>query len=677
MAVGFLLCGFTGANWLMFVENSGSAGIWLASGFLAASFFFTRGWTYAAVAFSALLIEMVLTPHHLGSLTPSLMHAQWDITEAALTARLAHWALGPRALLRTPGGFLRLQALAILPACVLGPLGFLIEHALFRPSAPWCLQNSILSHTLGMATVFPAMLLMVQPALPELRRSWRETGAILCGVAVVVFLMSRQAGPPALVITPTLLFATFRLGPRGAAMSSLILCLMAFPIVISGGGPFGLHPGWDFNQRVGIFQVTVLSLLFGVTLVSFILAQQGRLNHLLGRRAQIARAARRRAIRASRAKTEFLATMSHEVRTPMNSILGFTDLLGRDSSLPPDVRDKVGMIASAGSSLMALLGDVLDLSKIEAGQIDLNLESVDLLEICRDVIHIISSTAEAKGLKVRFESDPAVVGQFRADALRLRQVLINLLNNAVKFTSEGEVRLSARMTEDGGGVRFEVTDSGIGIEPQVIARLFTRFVQADSSITRTYGGTGLGLAICKGLVDCMGGRIGVESQARSGSTFWFEAPFERIGEVDDTLRADAAAERQPLNARILLVDDHPVNRHLGQALLEMLGCQVDLAEDGEQAVAAAASGVYDAILMDVHMPRMDGLAATRAILKMEGAAGRTPIIGLSADVIPHNIALCRQAGMVEHVPKPVQLDLLYTVLHRQLAHAAELAQSAA
>lgn len=677
MAAVLLLLAFAAANWLMYVENAGPAGIWLASGFLGAAFFYSKGWATGAVAAVALAIEMLLTPHHGGALTPSLMHGQWDITEAWLTARLAAWVLGPRAMLRSPGGFLKLQALAVFPACVLGPSGFLLEHVLFRPHVAWSLQNSIVSHTLGMATVFPAMLLMVQPALPELRRSWRETAVILGGVAVVVFLMSRQVGPPALVLTPTLLFATFRLGPRGAAMSSLILSLVAFPIVISGGGPFGLHPGWNFNQRVAIFQLTVLSLLFGVTLLAFILAQQARLAHLLARRAVIARAARVRAIQASRAKTEFLATMSHEVRTPMNSILGFAELLGRDSRLPPDVRDKIGMIGAAGGSLMTLLGDVLDFSKIEAGQIELYPESVDLIETCREVINIVSSVAETKGLKVTFKSDPAIVGQFRADAFRLRQVLINLLNNAIKFTSYGEVSLFVRLADDGAAVRFEVTDSGIGVEPEVISRLFTRFFQADSSISRTYGGTGLGLAICKGLVERMGGRIGVNSQIGVGSTFWFEAPLERIGVVDNAQRADAAAERSPLYARILLVDDHPVNRQLGQALLEMLGCQVDLAEDGEQAVEAAAKGGYDAILMDVHMPRMDGLAATQAILKLDGAASRVPIIGLSADVLPHNIALCRQAGMVEHISKPVQLDVLYSALHRQLSRSAEAVASAA
>lgn len=673
-----MLTAFGAAIWLMFVEHPGPAGLWPANGFLAAALFMSRGWKSAAVAFGAACIELALAVQGGTEFGRAVMHVPWDIVESAAVACLAQWVLGPRRLLRTPGGFLKLQALAVFPACILTTAGFLLEFHLLNPAAAWNMQKSALAHLLGMATVFPAMLLMMQAPLPALRRSWRETAAVLCGVATVILVMAHQAGPPALVITPTLLFATFRLGPRGAAMSSMLLSLLAYPVVISGGGPFGLHPGWTFDQRVAIFQVTVLSLLFGVTLLAFILAQQARMALLLGQRAQIARLARRRAVQASRAKTEFLATMSHEVRTPMNSIMGFAEMLARDPRLPPDIRDKVTMIGGAGDSLMALLGDVLDFSKIEAGQVDLNLDSVDVLEICRDVLNTVTPEAELKGLKLRFESEPAVVGQFSADALRLRQIVLNLLNNAIKFTAQGDIRLAVRQrgTDEHPLVRFEVTDTGIGIAQDVIARLFTRFSQADSSISRTYGGTGLGLAISKGLAERMGGRIGVDSRLGEGSTFWFEIPLDRMADVDAGQRADAAAERLPLNARVLLVDDHPVNRQLGQALLEMLGCRVDLAEDGLQAVAAATNGGYDAILMDVHMPRMDGLAATRAILKLEGAAGQVPVIGLTADVLPHNIALCEQAGMVEHVSKPVQLDVLYAVLHRQLTASPPAKDSA-
>jgi signal transduction histidine kinase len=594
VGAGLMLCAFSVGVWLMYVVKLGPLGLWPCSGFLAAALFTTRGRVSWFIALAAGLAELGVVLRGGAPLLSALCHAQWDVSESAGAALLARRALGARALLRTPTGFLRLQALAVFPACVLAVLIFICEIKLFHLRFDWSIEKSALAHLLGMATVLPAMLLIVQPALPNLRRSWRETVSILGGVALIVLFVSHQVGPPALILTPTLLFATFRLGPRGAAMSSLILSLLALPVVISGGGPFGLHPEWGLSQRIGIFQVTVLSLLFGVTLVAFILAQQVRMTHLLERRAEIARAARRRALQASRAKTEFLATMSHEVRTPMNSILGFAELLRRDPRLPPDLNDKVGIITVAGRSLMGLLGDVLDFSKIEAGQIELHLESVDLIEASRDAVNAAAPNAEAKGLLIGFEADAGAVGQFHIDPLRLRQILLNLLGNAVKFTAHGEVRLSvSRVGADADRpmIRFAVTDTGIGIDPDVMSRLFTRFSQADSSITRTYGGTGLGLAICKGLVERMDGRIGVDSRPGSGSTFWFEAPLERAGAADDEQRADAAAERLPLNASVLLVDDHPVNRQLGQALLEMLGCRVDLAEDGEQAVAAASRGV--------------------------------------------------------------------------------------
>jgi CheY-like chemotaxis protein len=268
--------------------------------------------------------------------------------------------------------------------------------------------------------------------------------------------------------------------------------------------------------------------------------------------------------------------------------------------------------------------------------------------------------ARAKGLALRIETD-GIDGAFSLDGQRLRQVLLNLMNNAVKFTEMGHVRLSAALSADRGTLRFEVHDTGIGIDEAVIGRLFARFSQADSSTTRDYGGTGLGLAISKGLVERMGGRIGVESRVGSGSCFWFELPATRVAKGAD--RAPEAPARA-LGGRILLVDDHPMNLRLGETLLVMLGCEVDLAASGEEAVQAASAQVYDAILMDVHMPKMDGLTATRAIRAIKGAAGKTPIIAMSADVLPESVHRCQAAGMVDHLAKPVQLKALHDTLAR-------------
>ena len=235
-------------------------------------------------------------------------------------------------------------------------------------------------------------------------------------------------------------------------------------------------------------------------------------------------------------------------------------------------------------------------------------------------------------------------GLFETDGQRLRQILLNLLNNAVKFTAEGHVLLSVAYDEAARRLRFEVRDSGIGVDPEVIGKLFTRFTQADSSTTRDYGGTGLGLAICKGLVERLGGRIGVESRSGIGSTFWFsELPPIRQEALAPAAagQGEAGAEPQALRGRVLLVDDHAMNRMLGETLLGLLGCEVDLAASGEEAVQAAAKRAhYDAILMDVHMPKMDGLEATRAIRAGGGPNAQTPIIAMSADVMARNLEDC-------------------------------------
>jgi signal transduction histidine kinase/ActR/RegA family two-component response regulator len=413
-----------------------------------------------------------------------------------------------------------------------------------------------------------------------------------------------------------------------------------------------------------LYQCAILFSGFGISICAFMVAEHARLRRLLTMRANAARDARRRALAASRAKTEFLATMSHEIRTPMNSILGFTQLLLHNPGVSASAREQVKVIAEAGGSLMTVLNDILDFSKVEAGQIELHMEAVDLEELLAASGEIMREPARAKGLTVRVETD-GIAGAFNLDGQRVRQVLLNLLNNAVKFTEEGHILLSATLKADGGALRFEVTDTGIGIDEEVIGRLFTRFSQADSSTTRHYGGTGLGLAICKGLVERMGGRIGVDSRPGRGSCFWFELPAERVKARSGPRVADQPAEG--LGARVLLVDDHPMNLRLGETLLGLLGCEVDLAASGEEAVAAAKAKVYDAILMDVHMPKMDGLTATRAIRKLDGAGGRVPIIAMSADVMPQSIERCRAAGMVDHLAKPVQMKALHEVLAQHMA----------
>jgi signal transduction histidine kinase/ActR/RegA family two-component response regulator len=583
--------------------------------------------------------------------------------EGLLAGVLANTVLGPRRLMRTVADFLRLQLLAVLPAVLVNFLARELVLRLMGSNAVLAWRAAFLPHLLGMSTVLLAALLLFQSAVGELKRGWLETTVTLGGLGLVTYVMLNQARlPVAFVISPLLLMIAFRLGPRGAILGNLIVCLICLPAAVSGGGPFSLHPEWSLQDRALLYQVACLCSLVAVSLGAFILAEQARLRRLLLRRAASARESRRRALVASRAKSDFLATMSHEIRTPMNSILGFTQVLLQDREMSETARGHVQVIAQAGGSLMTVLNDILDFSKVEAGQIELHPEPVDIAAAGLHAIDILQEPARAKGLTLRLETD-GVEGLFEADSQRLRQILLNLLNNAVKFTNEGHVLLAISHAADRQMLRFEVRDTGIGVEPAVIGRLFARFSQADSSTTRDYGGTGLGLAICKGLVERMGGGIGVDSRPAIGSTFWFELPARRPAAAVVTAPG-VGQPAETLRGRVLLVDDHVMNRQLGETLLRLMGCEVDLAESGEAAVAAASEQLYDVILMDVHMPRMDGLQAARAIRALDRPGAKAPIIAMSADVMPRNIEQCLQAGMVDHIAKPVQMSVMHEVLRR-------------
>jgi signal transduction histidine kinase/ActR/RegA family two-component response regulator len=662
---------------LALIDNHWPA-FWVCNAFIAAMVLMLEGspllWIMLAGA------AMITVPFfHMSSSSwgTCFLRMLLNLGEGIVAGMLARRALGPRRLLRTTSGFVKLLALAVLPAVI---LNWQLHDMQFRIRGftsvlvvdSW--RSGFLPHLLGMAVMLPALLLLFQKPPREMRRSSLETFGIVSGLALAAHLIFNVAKmPTAFALGPLVMLTAFRLGPRGSVFGHLAIALVCLPAVILGGGSFSLHPAWDLRDRSLIYQAVLLSSTFGVSLCAFMVAEQFRLRRLLLLRASAAREARRRALVASRAKTEFLATMSHEIRTPMNSILGFTQLLLRDPGIPEAARDQVKVIAEAGGSLMTVLNDILDFSKVEAGQIDLLLEPVELAGVLPATVEIMREPARAKGLSLRLEVE-GLEGAFRLDGGRLRQVLLNLLNNAVKFTDEGHVRLAAALSADGRTLRFEVHDTGIGIDEAVIGRLFTRFSQADGSTTRDYGGSGLGLAICKGLVERMGGRIGVESRIGSGSCFWFELPATPAAKSADNA---PEAPAQAIGGRVLLVDDHPMNLRLGETLLGLLGCQVDLAASGEEAVQAAAAQVYDAILMDVHMPKMDGLAATRAIRALNGPGGKAPIIAMSADVMPHSVERCRAAGMVDHLAKPVQMRALHETLSRWMARQKQTHRSAA
>ena len=376
---------------------------------------------------------------------------------------------------------------------------------------------------------------------------------------------------------------------------------------------------------------------------------------------------------ANVAKSAFLANMSHEIRTPMNAILGMAHLMRREGASPRQV-ERLDKIDTAAEHLLGIINDILDLSKIEAGKFVLEEAPVTIRGLLANVSSILSERAASKGLKVLIESSPEQSARLIGDPMRLQQGLLNFATNAIKFTETGSVTLRSFMqdeTADSVLVRFEVKDTGIGIPADALPRLFSAFEQADNSITRKYGGTGLGLAITRRLAGLMGGEAGAESTPGAGSTFWFTARLKKGGGTAEPGRQVAATEPEKLirqrfqGRRILVVDDEPINLEVARMLLEDVSLLVETAADGAEAVAMAGKTSYAAIFMDMQMPKLDGLEATRQIRCLPGGS-QTPIISMTANAFTEDKARCLEAGMNEFLAKPFNPGELFSVLMKCL-----------
>ena len=386
--------------------------------------------------------------------------------------------------------------------------------------------------------------------------------------------------------------------------------------------------------------------------------------------------AQRQAHKLAQAKSEFLAKMSHEIRTPLNGVIAAADLMAA-TQLNDEQHELLDTLRLSAKTLLGIINDILDFSKIEAGRMVLETLSFTPTVLVEEVVSIMAPAAHSKGLTVRAELSSSLPHSVAGDPLRLRQILLNFVGNAIKFTARGEVVIRAMRLKKGEGqsawLRFEVQDTGVGIPPEKQAGIFDAFTQADSSVTRQYGGTGLGLAICKRLVELMGGQIGVYSQPGQGSCFWFEVPLpviqENAPEETTAQPSGSALNSHELDGvRVLLVEDNPVNQKVAIRMLQKLGCVVELAENGQQALEKLERASYDIVLMDMQMPVMDGLTATRLLRQREQQTGHHQVvIALTANAMQTDRELCLEAGMDDYLSKPLTLDALQVMLLRWVA----------
>jgi len=536
----------------------------------------------------------------------------------------------------------------------------------------WAAEDS-----LGLLIATPAVLMPLKSGRAIYASdATRKERWLLLGLAVALSLIAFSAAHSVafVMIYPLLMLTAFRAGPAWVAASVLAVAFCAIACTAHGLGPIAMLAGQAPYLAQFMSQLFVISIVVSAIPMTSALSDSNRDAERLKRVHAVAQTARAAAEAANHAKSQFLANMSHEIRTPLNGVLGMAQAMENDS-LTDLQRERLDVVRRSGDMLLAILNDILDLSKIEAGKLKLEAAPFDLDELARGAHATFTALANKKGLSFNLTVEAGAAGAYLGDSTRVRQILYNLVANALKFTETGEVRVNLFGLPRGFGMKVE--DTGIGIEADRMTHLFQKFEQADASTTRRFGGTGLGLSICRDLAHLMGGAITVESRVGQGSVFTVTLPLERCAAPAKSVPEPAArevsqSERVERSLKVLAAEDNPVNQIVIKTLLHQAGVHPVLVADGKAALDAWEAEDWDIILMDMQMPIMDGLGATRAIRAREADTGRprTPIVALTANVMAHQIASYNEAGMDRFVGKPIEVTELFAAMEAALGDVA-------
>ncbi|MFA4891840.1 ATP-binding protein [Brevundimonas sp.] len=668
------------------VATYGAVLVWLSNGILAAALLQLHRRPAIAVVLACFLINIF---SNLIRGDPGILlwlNAVMNLVEASLAALLARRFCGAALDMRRPRRLLAFGLFAAVPAVAATTVaGFgtmmLLGQKPLIVSALFGIYSFVIVELLGLLLVTPVLLLMARAHRfhGTTRARWPEATALVALMLVVTALAFWQNDAPLgfLCFLPMLLIA-LRLSPTTAAIALIGLATVSGVATLTGHGPVHLTrlmdiPGLEgvspMLRRLGVYNLFLLAMVITILPVSTVMTERRRLEARLRARTAAAQEARRRAEDAAAARSRFLAMMSHELRTPLNGVAGFADVLAGRPGLDATALRQARQIRESSDGLLMLVEDILDFAR---GDDAVSPEPLDLAAVAREAIAPSRVAADALGLSLSIDDRLPGNARFLCDRRALRRALHPIIANAVKFTERGDV--TVRLDRSPDGVCIRISDTGSGIEPAQLPELFEAFAQGDASIGRRHSGAGLGLALVARHVRRLNGSIDVDSRLGEGSTFILNLPLPRAPDAAGTPAPPPKASQDApdpgvlaVTPRVLVVDDHPVNREVARIMLEAFGCDVIEVCDGRQAVDAVAAQLFDLVLMDVRMPIMDGLEATRLIRALPGSGGGLAIVAMTADCMPEDVARCLASGMNAHMAKPINQAGLLAVVNRALA----------